>query len=135
MSERGVIKDKRRAQQINDFSGLRLGNITPTDIDGLIEYHDKAWIVFEIKYKGAQLLFGQRLAIERMTNAFTAAGKKAMALVVEHNVDDTDNSVDCAKCFVREVYYGDSPTWRPPKRKINLREAIDEYFEYAVDKA
>jgi len=135
MSERGVIQDTKRAQQINNFHNLRFGNITPTDIDGLIEYHDKAWIVFEIKYKGAQLPFGQKLAIERMINAFTAAGKKAMALVVEHNVDDTNNSVDCAECFVREVYHSDNPTWQPPKWKIKLGKMAEAYIKHVVDKA
>ena len=42
---RGTIQNRERARQIIDFHGLRLdGKITPTDSDGEIEYHDKAWV-------------------------------------------------------------------------------------------
>ena len=40
-SLRGATTYKERAKQGRDFTGLRYGNITPTDIDGLIEYHGK----------------------------------------------------------------------------------------------
>jgi hypothetical protein len=45
-----VIQNVGRKQQINDFSELRFGNITPTDMDGCIECKDKAYIFIEIKY-------------------------------------------------------------------------------------
>ena len=130
VSERGVIQNVKRAQQINDFHGVRFGNITPTDIDGLIEYHNKAWIIFEIKYKDAQLPYGQRLALERMVKDFTTAGKKAMALVVEHFIDDTSEQVDAAECFVREVFHSDNLTWQPPKYKIKLAAMTAAFFNY-----
>jgi len=40
---RGKIEHRDRARQIRDFSNLRYGNITPTDIDGLIEYQNKCF--------------------------------------------------------------------------------------------
>jgi len=48
---RGVIKYRGRARQIIDFRGLTYGNITPTDIDGLIEYKDKCILLIEIKHQ------------------------------------------------------------------------------------
>lgn len=130
MSVRGVINHVNRAQQINDFSGIRFGNITPTDIDGLIEYHNKAWIIFEIKYKDAQLPYGQRLALERMVKDFTDAGKKAMAIVAEHYVDDTSKQVNAAECCVREVYHSGELSWKPPKRDIKLAKMAAVYLNH-----
>jgi len=34
---RGTIQNRERARQIIDFHGLRIRNITPTDIDGFIK--------------------------------------------------------------------------------------------------
>ena len=131
--KRGVIVNKQRAQQINDFSGIRFGNITPTDIDGLIEYHDTVWLIFEVKYRGTQLPFGQRLALERMVDAFTSAGKKAMALVVDHEVDDTSESINVSVCLVREIYHSDNMLWKPPNREITLGEMAKAYIgHYAI---
>ena len=33
-----------------DFTGLRWGKITPTDIDGFVEIRDKAYVFIEVKY-------------------------------------------------------------------------------------
>ena len=43
--ERGKIRNENHAKQLNDFSGLlRRRGITPTDIDGLIDYSGRAFI-------------------------------------------------------------------------------------------
>jgi hypothetical protein len=43
--ERGKIRNEKYAKQLNDFRGLlRRRGITPTDIDGLIDYNGKAFI-------------------------------------------------------------------------------------------
>ena len=55
MDKRGKIGNRRRALQIRDFTGLRWGNITPTDIDALIDFGDKVFVFIEVKKKG--LLF------------------------------------------------------------------------------
>lgn len=134
MEARGVIHNTKRAQQINDFSGIRFKNITPTDIDGLIEYHDIAWLIFEVKHNGAPVPYGQRLALERMINAFTNAGKKAMALIVDHEVDDTSESVNEAECLVREIYHSDNQKWNPPKYSIKLGEIARTYIKHISEK-
>ena len=87
------ILNPKRMKQLIDFKGLELDNgIYPTDIDGLIEYHDSEYILLEVKHKDARVPYGQRLAIQRMVDDFTKAGKKAVAIVCEHKVDDTDKS-------------------------------------------
>lgn len=64
MSERGKIKYPLSAGQLRDFSGLQYGRITPTDVDALIEYQDKAYILIELKTSGVKLEYGQRLRLK-----------------------------------------------------------------------
>ena len=130
--ERGVIENTKRAQQINDFSGLRYGHITPTDIDGLIEYKDKGYVILEVKYNGKELPYGQRLAIERITKDVAYSGKAALALIADHYVADTDSSVDVASCNVREIYYSRERAWRKPKRIMTVREITDKFLKTIV---
>lgn len=131
---RGEIRNVARAQQINDFSGLAFGKITPTDLDGVIEYHDKAFVYYEFKYLDADLPYGQRLCLERLVSAAWDAGKKAIALVVEHSVCDTAESVPAAQCKVRELYFKPGDGWRPPKSECTALEITKIFFDY-VDKS
>lgn len=102
---RGVIQFKDRARQLIDFRNLRIGKITPTDTDGEIEYHDKAWVFIEIKYKNAVVPAGQKLAFERKVNDVVRGGKKAVLFVASHYVDNPLEDIIAGDCIVREFYY------------------------------
>ena len=56
---RGAIMHAERAKQLNDFNGLQYGNITPTDIDGVIDYKDRAMVFLEIKFFEHHYLLGR----------------------------------------------------------------------------
>lgn len=128
------IKNPTRMKQLIDFKGLELdGGIYPTDIDGLIEYHNSEYILIEVKYGNAAVPFGQRLAIQRMVDDFTKAGKRAVAVVCEHYIDDADRPVIMACCHVREIYHGGERKWRPPDKRMNVREVVDEFRKCAND--
>lgn len=126
------ILNPKRMKQLIDFKGLELDNgIYPTDIDGLIEYHDSEYIILEVKHNKAKVPWGQRLALQRMVDDFTKAGKKAVAIVCEHNVDDTNKPVVAAVCNVRELYYGGEKRWRPPDSPMTVRQAVNNFRKYA----
>ena len=127
---RGVIQNEARKQQINDFRDLRFGNITPTDLDGVIEYHNKAYVFYELKYLNAELPYGQRLCLERLVKDMAKSGKKAMALVLEHNVHDTSQSIPVAQCKVRELYFKTENGWMPPKWECNALEITKRFFKH-----
>lgn len=133
MNERGKIIYPDRKQQINDFSDLIYGKITPTDIDGVIEYKDKAYIFFEIKYMDTKLPFGQKLAIGRLVNDTNNNGKKSIAIVAQHNIFNTKKSIQVAICEVREIYLSDERKWRKPKRNINVKQCIDGFLKQYAD--
>ncbi|MBK9496796.1 MAG: hypothetical protein IPO08_20285 [Xanthomonadales bacterium] len=126
MSERGEIKYPQRAGQLRDFSGLLYGRITPTDIDGLIEYQDRAYVLIELKMTGVRLPYGQRLALERMCHDWIRAGKQVLLIIAEHNTP-TEQSIDVASTTVVEYQYngitktGDNCT---------TKSLIDRFLEY-----
>ena len=126
------ILNPRRAKQLIDFAGLCVdGYIYPTDIDGLIEYRDSEYIIFEIKHGDAEVPFGQKLALQRMVDDFTKVGKSAVALVCAHNVHNPEENVIAANCIVREIYYGFEGKWRSPDRGITVREAVASFHNFS----
>lgn len=103
------------------------GKITPTDIDGLIEYRDKAYVIIEVKYGNKDVPYGQRLAIKRMVDDLSS-DKTCVAIICEHEVHDTDKHVDVSNCKVREVYFGSEKKWRKPNLGITTKQAIDRFI-------
>lgn len=56
------INHPQRAKQLIDFAGLSIdGYIYPTDIDGLIEYKDSEYILFEVKHGVRKSRLGRSL--------------------------------------------------------------------------
>lgn len=119
--ERGVIRNREWATKIRDFSGLRFGNITPTDLDGMIEYKNKCFIFYESKFNGADMPFGQRLAFERMIDDHN---KPAILFVTKHN---TEGDIDFANTIVQKYYF--RKRWHEIEERTTLREATDKFIE------
>lgn len=128
MTERGAIHSRERARQLRDFTGLRFGNVTPTDIDGFVEFHDELFVWIEIKLKGHDVPRGQCKALERSCDAVSKAGRMAAVLIVEHDTEPTED-IDVAACSVREWRY--LKKWRKPIKLTTCREAIDKLLDKA----
>ncbi len=118
---RGRIQNRARAAQIRDFTGIRLGNITPTDIDGLIEYKDKLFILLELKYRDNELPAGQRLALERLVSALN----KPAILFIGRHIQVVGDDILTAEATVTEYYW--EGEWRRCK-PMRLAEAIDGFI-------
>ena len=88
------IINRRYAKQLIDFANITIGNKgMPTDCDGLIEYHGKAYVLFELKLIHEELRFME-------TNVMR--GKKR---IIDTVIDDPDIDIDAAACHVRKFYY------------------------------
>ena len=124
VSERGVIRNRKHATQIRDFTGLRFGKITPTDIDAAVEFGGKLFVFVEAKFGMGDMPFGQRLCLERICDAIHAPPNRyAVVLVSNHNVSDGDVDYGAS----RVVKYRWAGTWRHEFRKeMTVRRAIDE---------
>lgn len=121
-----MIFNRDRARQLIDFEGLNVGSILPTDLDGLIEYHDEAFILYEFKYKGTEIPSGQRIAIERMVDTFSRAGKHAVAFLCRHEVRDPNEDVLAKDAIVTNVYW--NGTWFDCHE--NVKDKTLNYISY-----
>lgn len=119
-----MIKNREYMQKIKDFKGLKYRKIYPTDIDGFIDFGDNIFIVIELKYNGFVMPYGQSLAIERITDAFQKAGKKAFVIIGEY---ESDGDIDVAECKVTRIRYRGK--WNEVKSGITVKKAIDNILE------
>lgn len=127
--QRGVFYDRKRAKQLLRFDGLEyVGDVTPMDLDGLIEWHDKKRVLIEIKTKGAPVPKGERKALERMVNDFGRVGKESVAIIADHTVFNREEDVIIADCLIREIYSSREHYWRPPKRLMTIRNLLDVFL-------
>lgn len=122
---RGKYNHNDLGRQLLRFDGLEFdNNITPMDVDAYIEYHDNKRVLIEVKMKGVKMLWGQRIALERMCNDFTRAHKDAIVLVAEHTEFDKSHDIQLADCVIRELYYGKERRWRPPKKMMTVEQFL-----------
>lgn len=125
------IRDATRATQLVLFDGLRFGrSIVPTDIDGLVEFGGKLFIVFELKYHVATLgdsietlMSGaQEKCLVRVCTILSTA---APTLLVEaHHEYDSACAVDAAETLVHRYWFGKPGTdgrWHTPSVPTSLR--------------
>ena len=126
--KRGSYNHSNMARQLLRFDGLGWGNVTPMDVDGLIEWKDKKRVLIEIKMKGVKVLNGERLALERMVNDFSRVGKESVAIIADHMVFDAREDVQVRDCLVREIYHSKEKIWRPTKRMMTVQTLLDSFL-------
>lgn len=122
-ADRGMIRNKARAGQFNDFRGLRWGKITPTDTDGFLDFQDKLFVWIEVKCRGAAMSEGQRKSLERRCDACQKDKRASYVLVATHNCP-VDEDINVAVLSV--LKYRHKGKWRKPKSDITMREAIEK---------
>lgn len=127
VAPRGAIHSPRRAKQLHDFTEMAIGTITPTDIDGLIDFHGESFAFFEVKGRGATMSRGQSLAMTRVVDLIEKAGKRAVIFEVEHHEEDAGRMVNAARCIVRRTYF--EREWRDREgREMTLVQAVDAFL-------
>jgi hypothetical protein len=105
MPERGDIKNLARYKQLFSYSGLtRRRNITPTDIDGVLDYNNNAFIFLEAKLINKEVDFGQRKALEGIIKSLHESGRPSCCLVFRHN-SSSNEIIIVDKCIVSEIFY------------------------------
>ena len=130
------IRNHARAKQLVSFDGMVVGKrMWPTDIDAVIDWKDRAWLIFEVKHGSKDVPLGQRLALERLVHDSWRGGKPAVAAIVEHDVDDASQDVRLADCNVRAVLPCDKDEWRPPMRQMTARELTNAVIRYVDGKS
>lgn len=127
---RGHLQNEERAKQIIEFAGMKYGNCTPTDVDGLIEKNNKAFVLFEIKHNNADVPHGQKLALTRLVDSIDSIEKKEAVLFIgRHEIDDVNKNVVAADTEVTDVYF--KGRWYQRSGKT-LKEMVDNFMKWAI---
>ena len=129
MTEPGIFRNREYAKQLKSFSGLRFGKITPTDIDGFLDFGNNVYVFIETKHGDAPLPYGQKLALERLCDTCTNAGKASVVLVGHH---ETDGDIDVATLPVSLLRM--KGKWRKPNKNMTIREAIESFLQWHSEK-
>lgn len=99
------IRYKARFDQFQSFANLKFGNLRPIDIDGFMEIHNKLFIFIESKTFDAPFSTGQRIALERLTDAIAAdPNKHAFTIIARHDTP-VDETVDTGNSLVHTYRY------------------------------
>jgi hypothetical protein len=121
------IQHEARFRQANVYEGMVYDrSIRPTDIDGGMDFGNKLFVFFEMKAADAPCPTGQRLFLERITDAITLSKKSACALICEHQHPQCED-IQCADSIVREYRW--LFKWRKPEKELTLHEAVNALVE------
>jgi hypothetical protein len=102
---RGKIKYPDRYKQLISYEGLeRHRHITPTDLDGIIDYRGNAFIIIECKLEYKEIDLGQKMAIENLINSLSEAGKMAICYIIRHNLP-SEKIIIAKDCLVSDSYF------------------------------
>lgn len=124
------VQHEQRFRQANIFDRMVFDRaIRPTDIDGALDFGNQLFVFFEMKTKDAAVPVGQRLFLERITDAIQAGGKMCCTFVCEH-AHPTFEDIQCADSNVREFRW--AYEWRKPSQAITLKQAIDSLLRNQV---
>ena len=101
--DRGKMYNEKLFKQGQDFSGLRWDNITPTDVDGLVDFQNNMWIIFQLKHRGNDMPYGQRLAYQRLTDDLGKI-KPCIFFLAEH-LQPAQEAINAKNAIVIEYRY------------------------------
>lgn len=135
MSEaaRGAIKYLERYKQLISYEGMeRHRHITPTDIDGVIDYAGNAFLYLECKHESVYfekgLDQGQKTAIENLVESHRMAGHISVAFVFTHDCNSED-IIMARDQIVREIYF--NHLWKSPKDpNWTVIQAVEWFEQY-----
>ena len=130
MIERGKIRNRDFASTLRDFSGLKWGRITPTDIDAFLDFKNKAFVFIESKHKNGIPAFfneekrnGQKLALERLVDSVSVP---AILIVAEHS-GEFGSDIELGSNSV--IKYRSKKLWLTPKKAISVRALIEAFLK------
>lgn len=138
-SNRGTYQNEDHAKQIVSFEGMTfMGstgkyNVTPTDVDGLIQLdNENAFIFFEIKHGAAIAPSGQAKALTRTVDTLTRGGGNAILFISTHNKDDGENVI--AANTIVDRFYENGEWVHRGKHVVTLKQCIDNYLAILNEK-
>lgn len=121
-----MIKYPNRIKQVLDFRGVGDSKIHPSDIDAILEFNDEYLLIFEVKYKGVSVPYGQKLLFQRIADAWQESRKEAFVIYCEHETS-TDEIVGMQNAVVKSVYHNKKYFPRDENIRVFLHKLADQY--------
>lgn len=126
----GKIRYPFRASQQIDFSGVRFGNATPSNVDGLLELDDEFFVLLEYKHQSAApMSCGQRVLIERVTDQLASNGKFSCAIIAIHD-HPSSNDIDGANAQAIEIRW-DGKWHNISNQNRTVASWVTGFYDYA----
>lgn len=125
----GKIRYPARSSQLIDFSGIRYGNATPSNVDGVLELDGKLFVIIEYKHTSAQKMsLGQRLMIQRMADQLGSGICYSLAVIATHN-SPIGQEIDAANSVVSEIRWKNQ-WFNLEGKNYTVRRCIDRAYHY-----
>lgn len=124
---RSKIQYAERFKQPLLFEGMVFDKIYPTDIDAFTEYHNRVFIIMEVKGEGVPLNYGQSTCLCRIVDTIAKAGKYAVLYVCRHTIADRRQPIYLKDTIVTEAYYQGRWYEIKPKRAIDVWEGTMQW--------
>ena len=122
----GLIANPEQANQVHDFSKLRRGKCTPTDIDGMLEFHSQTFVFWEFKHwRNPFIPDGQRIAIEQLCDVVS----NSRPSIIFHCIHEIEAPapIDCGPVPVHRYYR--SGKWITPSIEISAAQALKVWLD------
>jgi len=130
--KKGELRNPEQQQPTN-YSGMvynvlnqngTIVEITPTDIDGLLEMEGRLAIFKEFKYNDSPLEVAQSISFKNICDGLVEGTYlEAVALHIGH-YDGEAEQIDCAKGIVLNTYIGGLNKWSNKYNGLTADEAV-----------
>lgn len=131
-ADRGVFQEEAFAKQLISFEGMKfkgrsdLMNVTPTDIDGLIQLDkEKCVIFFELKHSGWTPI-GQCKALTSLADAIQTGGMDCVVIVAIHSTPYNETVMAKDAKTDRVYWHG---IWYQDTTNSTLYDCINRYIK------
>lgn len=121
-----ILHNRDYASQLKIFAGLKWGRISPTDIDGFLDFGDRLFVFIEAKHGNSMPPTGQRIALERLCDACASDRRTSVVLVAAH-----ESTGDIIIKDQAVTAYRFRRRWRTPKTEMTVYQAINRFREIA----
>lgn len=134
-ASRGIFQTEY-AKQLISFNGLKfqgrngLNNVTPTDIDGLVQLdNENCFIFFELKHSG-KMPSGQETALVKLCDAVQRGGVDCAVIVAEHNVPYPETIIAKDAIVSEDKGFYMNGKWYKNRKRKTLEEIARGFINF-----
>ncbi len=121
-----MIRNREIIRQTINFTGLKYGSITPTNIDLAIDFDGRVAVFTEYKYKNSRMPYGQKRALITFADGLQKSGIETIIIHASHS-NLINEDIDGANAIVKKIYY--KKKWYN-RKGTTVKEEIDLFLKY-----